>query len=568
MNLTIPSSLFRASIRGFIFSLLFLCLDTLASGQITGGNLSGSVMNNTNLFLRDSSIGADNTPQYDKQLIGSETWLNLTYNTNTVEAGMRFDLFQNSNLLDPQSSFSDAGIGRWYVKYHYNKLQVSGGYLYDQIGSGIIFRAYEDRTQLIDNALYGVRAQYEMAPDWTIKAFSGKQKHLFDHYKTDIRGANIEGFLNFDSLGGLSLAPGIGFVNTTYDNKTMNDVVDVLTSYRPDERVIPQYNSYITSLYNNLSFGPLTWYAEWAHRSANVLYDPFAKRTLISGDQIEGRIVKRAGDVLYSSLSYAIHGFGISVDYKRTTNFEYRAHPLLPGNEGFIGFIPPMGRINTYRLTARYSPATQYIGEQAVQVDARYKLNRRWSFNINASNITNQNNDLLYRELYTEFTYKKRRKWQILGGVQFMDYNFAIYRGKPGYENVKSIVPYTEVLYKFSRSKSLRVEAQYMFTRQDEGQWAYTLFEVGLAPHWLFEASLMYNVVSFAPKAQLNETLQHHLEEKGRVLYPTLGAVYTHGSNRFSLRYVKQVAGVVCSGGICRYEPAFSGVRFNLTSTF
>ncbi len=557
-------------IKKIAFLLIFFTFSHWAGyAQLTGGQLSGGLVNNTNFFVRDSSIGANNTPQYDQQLIGGESWLNLTYNTASVEAGIRFDLFQNSNLLDPQSSYSASGIGRWYAKYQYQRLKVSGGYLYDQIGSGIIFRAYEDRTQLIDNALYGVKAEYEIAPDWTFKAFSGKQKRLFDTYKTDIRGVNLEGFLLFDSIGsGLSIAPGIGVVNTTFDNKTMTDLVDVLTSYRPEDRVVPTYNSFATTLYNNLSWGGITWYFEWAHHSNNVLFDPFANRTLVSGAEVPGKIVKRPGDVLYSSLSYSRKGFGISLDLKKTANFEYRTHPLLPANEGFIGFIPPMGRINTYRLTARYSPATQFIGEQAVQIDARYKLDKHWSFNVNASNITNQNNDLLYRELYTEFTYKKRRRYQILGGVQLMEYNFAIYRGKPGYANVKSIVPYTEVLYKFSRSNSLRVEAQYMFTAQDEGQWAYTLWELGFAPHWLFEASIMYNVIGFGSPDNFNEDLKHHYEDKGRVLYPTLGAVYSAGSNRFSLRYVKQVAGVVCSGGICRYEPAFSGVKFNLSSTF
>ena len=35
-----------------------------------------------------------------------------------------------------------------------------------------------------------------------------------------------------------------------------------------------------------------------------------------------------------------------------------------------------------------------------------------------------------------------------------------------------------------------------------------------------------------------------------KIHYPTLGVVYSNGANRFSLRYVKQVEGVVCSGGI------------------
>ena len=57
-------------------------------------------------------------------------------------------------------------------------------------------------------------------------------------------------------------------------------------------------------------------------------------------------------------------------------------------------------------------------------------------------------------------------------------------------------------------------------------------------------------------------------ETKKKVHYPRFDIYYTHKSSRFSLSYVKQVEGVVCAGGICRLEPAFSGVKFGLTSTF
>ena len=50
--------------------------------------------------------------------------------------------------------------------------------------------------------------------------------------------------------------------------------------------------------------------------------------------------------------------------------------------------------------------------------------------------------------------------------------------------------------------------------------------------------------------------------------YPRFDVFYTIKSNRFSLSYIKQVEGVVCTGGICRLEPAFSGFRFAVTSTF
>ena len=57
-------------------------------------------------------------------------------------------------------------------------------------------------------------------------------------------------------------------------------------------------------------------------------------------------------------------------------------------------------------------------------------------------------------------------------------------------------------------------------------------------------------------------------DEKLRLHYPRFDVFYTLRSNRFSLSYIKQVEGVVCTGGICRLEPAFSGVRVSVSSTF
>jgi hypothetical protein len=53
-----------------------------------------------------------------------------------------------------------------------------------------------------------------------------------------------------------------------------------------------------------------------------------------------------------------------------------------------------------------------------------------------------------------------------------------------------------------------------------------------------------------------------------KTLYPTAGVVFFNDAQRYSLRYVKQVEGVVCSGGICRLEPAFSGFRLSMNTTF
>jgi len=226
---------------------------------------------------------------------------------------------------------------------------------------------------------------------------------------------------------------------------------------------------------------------------------------------------------------------------------------------GLISYIPPMTRVNTYRLTARYSPATQEISELAMQFDVNYRFNKKLSANVNLAAINTLEGDILYREIFTELKYKHSRKFQIKTGVQVQDYNQEIYLIRPEKPNIQTIVPYFETLYKFDRKRSLRCEFQYMDTDRDFGSWIFALAEFSIAPNWIFEASAMYNNRPF------NEFSDGPYE---KLLYPTIGAVYIKGSNRFQLRYVKQVEGIVCSGGICRLEPAFSGVRFSFSSNF
>ena len=147
------------------------------------GRLSGNLETNANFFQRDSLIGAADIPQYDRQLYGAEGWLNLNYNNWGFDMGLRFDFFHNSNLLNPTGSYSDQGIGRWYVSKQLDQLGITAGYIYDQIGSGLIFRAFEQRPLLIDNALYGPRLSYQISDNWSVKGFTGRQKQLFDHHE-------------------------------------------------------------------------------------------------------------------------------------------------------------------------------------------------------------------------------------------------------------------------------------------------------------------------------------------------------------------------------------------------
>ena len=537
-----------------------------------GGRISGNLELNSNFFLRDSLIGAANIPQYDRQLYGADAWMNLTYSNWGFDFGLRFDVFNNSNLLNPSDSYTDQGIGRWFVQTKVEKLGITAGYIYDQIGSGLIFRAYEERPLAIDNALIGLRLTYDLGENWQVKGFTGRQKQQFDVYGSIIKGLAIEGFVTkqLRNKKTLTLAPGIGVMNRTLDDLSMDALVSTLNTYTVEDAFVPNYNVYAFSGYNTLTYGKFSWYIEGAYKTTDAVNDPFGTFIVDSTIVVGDKFVNRTGSVIYTSLGIAGKGFGLTVEGRRTDNFTLRTRPQEQLNRGMISFQPSLARINTYRLTARYSPATQELGEYALQADLKYSPSRDLAFNFNYTNLSDLEGGGLYGELYTEVTIKKRRLWTLIAGAQLQSYNQEVYEFKPGVPTVETITPFVDFQYKIGRKRAVRFEAQYMNVgeevksgdKHDYGDWVFALVEYSMAPHWTLTASDMFNISpgKNSPRDASGEQQSLH--------FPRFDVYYTHRSNRFSLSFVKQVEGIVCAGGICRLEPAFSGVKMTVNSSF
>lgn len=547
-------------------SIIILSLASSMGAQGLMDYISGSFEANGNIFIRDEAIGAANTPQYDHQLFGADAWFDLRYSQWGFDLGFRFDIFNNSNLLNPLDSYTEEGIGMWYVHKSIGKLEITAGYIYDQIGAGLIFRSYEVRPLLIDNALIGAKLEYELFPDWKIKAFSGRQKRQFDNYRPVISGASFEGFLSGGEDTYWSISPGVGMINRTLDDLTVEELIADLQTYTPVDSVGVSYNTYAISLYNTLTVNNFTWYLEGAYKSPELIFDPFADKTNWDGSTSKGKYVRNDGYILYSSMSYASKGIGITFDARATQNFEFRVSPFSAQLQGLMNYIPPMARQNTYRLNARYNAVPQFLGELAFQLDVKYAFNKNTNISFNGSFINDFDGTGLYREALVEFATKKPQSYRFISGVQMQFYNQVVFEIKPDAGVVQTITPYVEYMHKFSRKKALKVEAQYMYTGSDWsgidktgdlyrefGDWVFLQAEYSVAPHWTFFASDMWNI-----EPVKTEDLHYY----------SAGFAYTKGQNRFALSWVKQVEGVVCTGGVCRVEPAFNVVRLNVNANF
>ena len=523
--------------------LFFLAL-CFSIGLFAQGTLSGDLMMNLNIFQTDTNIKAGNNPLYDHALSGNEGWLSVRYsNNNGISATLRADVFGNSNLANPSQAMSGFGVGAWNITKDFKDLTVSVGYIYDQIGSGILFRAYEDRGLLIDNAIIGLELKYKLTDKILIKGFTGQQKNIFTHYEPIIKGFNAEGDYN---VGKVHLIPGVGFLDRTLDDGSMASVAQTINSYADSsEKFFPRYNMYAFSAYNTLTYKSISWYAEGAYKTHEAIL-------------VNNLLIDKPGNVEYTTINYAKKGFAINLATKRTENFVMRTSPNEVLLKGMLNWQPVVAVLRPERLISRYTPASQDISEMAANANMLITPNDVTNFTFTYAHINTLDNVALYHEVYGDVVYQGIKSWQFQLGAQYLEYNQKVYQVNAATGMVYAITPFTEITYRVTDTKSLRFEAQYMNTKQDYGSWVFALLEYNIAPMYSISVSDMYNI---------DPNYSNPAVTKANHYYNIYGA-YTKGPHRFSLAYVKQVDGINCTGGVCRYEPAFSGIKGTVTTSF
>ena len=127
-------------------------------------------------------------------------------------------------------------------------------------------------------------------------------------------------------------------------------------------------------------------------------------------------------------------------------------------------------------------------------------------------------------------------------------YNQTLLEGHGGMLNSQIFV--AEVKQKLSTTMILRVEGQYLSSKNDDKDWAFGLAELSLAPHWMVTLSDLYN---------LGSTHIHYYQ--GFV-------TYNRGAHRLQMGYGRTRAGFNCSGGVCRYIPATKGLTLSYNYNF
>ena len=562
----------------------------------------GSIQSDILIPQEDDKIG---TGTYNDWGL-TNTYAELHLMNKYMTAGARFEYLEHP-LPGFEPNFKGWGLPHIYITGRYKGVELTAGDFYDQFGSGLILRTYEERSLGIDNSLRGGRLVVKPYKGINIKVLGGQQRIYWNHrnflmpfafanefggdYKntendTWVYGADIE--LNFDQwfkkMAERNTRFSLGF-SAVSKHEGNEDILTLRPTGEKDQFGADKIGAYKLNLPNNvgafdvranLQAGNYNFLAEYAMKSEDPSFD-------------NGYIYRR-GNALLLSGSYSKRGMSALVQAKRSEDMAYRSVRSGTGTAGFINHLPAFSMQHTYALAALYPYATQNaLGEWAFQAELGYNFKRKtalggkYGTNVKVhfshvraidreplaeagdnmmgtkgyeSKFFKMGDETYYQDINVQIEKKLTRNFKL--NLMYMNqrYNKTVVEGHGG--TIKSHIAVAEAKYTFNKRFTLRGEAQYLNTKQDQGDWWFGLLELSILPNFMLTISDMYNAK--VPNTDETATSKQH--------YYMFTGCFTHKSHRLQVGYGKTRAGYNCSGGVCRYVPASKGLQVSYNYNF
>ncbi|MFA7082746.1 MAG: DUF6029 family protein [Bacteroidales bacterium] len=562
---------------GLILLLVIISSNAFSQG-IFGGKVTGNFQMDLQMSKEDTVIGAEKVNE--KALMNAFT--NILYTNGDFSAGMRFEAYLNP-ILGFDKQYKGAGFAYRFASYKKDFLEITAGNFYEQFGSGLVFRSYEERNLGLDNAMDGLKVVARPINGLTIKGVIGKQRYYWeDVWASDdfglIRGIDAEFTLNslIKSIENSPLQVNFGgsFVSV-YQKAENRFIIDPVSG-----------DSYKINTPENIGSGAAR--VQMSYKAFNLNAE-YAKKGQ-DPNAVNGYIF-REGQAALISAGYAAKGLGINVSAKRIDNMSSKSKRNETGNMLNVNYLPALTRQHAYSLFAMYPYATQVNGEVGIQADIIYKIKKGsmlggkygTDLKLNYSrtmSIENESlapnpagnyegtdgysssffkvgDELYFEEINLEVSKKLSSDYKLSFMYSYQTFN-PIAIGHPGEEFVYANVFAADLTQKLSKKNSLRYELQLLLTEQDYGEWA--------AGDWI-QGTVEYNLGGkfFAAVSDQWNYGNAHGE---KVHYYNLSVGYTHGTSRVQISYGKQREGIMCIGGVCRMVPASNGLFATITSSF
>ena len=541
-----------------ITTVLFSCVMTLAQEK---GYVSASLESTNHFYVNDPvndnfSITEDLPQIKEGGFYASNNYLKVDYYKGRFSAGTQLEGYFPF-LVGYPTNLNKMALSNLYANWRDESYSVTVGTFYDQFGSGLLFRSWEDRTLGLNNAIVGARATYNFKNYASVKVLWG-----IPRLGTGNNDGQFFGFgLTKVNVAGADLSVSLSDI-FSMDKASLSVEGSVLNKHEA-----------VSDRYAERGYKPNTF--GWSGR-VNFDYDGFfAKGEYVdAGQQFLGSQSPAKGNAQLIEFGYNGSGLGVTVTGRRMEKMlqkidTYDLH-IKDKNctNNILSYKPAMTTQYTYMLTTLnpYSPEIgdqMYPGEIGGQFDAFYNFRRGTKIGGKRGLKIHANFSTYYslkddfepegsKRLFSDFSFDVEKQWTkkfksvLLYSMQ--DYNKT--SAESGAYIGMSHIVVADLLYKFTSSFSTRLELQYLATKNDRKDWMAGLIEVNFAPHWSVFASDMFNH---------GDTKRH---------YYNAGVSYAMNHLRVAAGYGRYRKGYICSGGSCMPIPAYTGANLTLTASF
>jgi hypothetical protein len=558
----------------FFFIIFFSIIQ--AQDKKNYGRFFGGFETNAQRYLEFEN--SELSPEYFR----SNNYLQLNYEIKKWTFGMQIESYTKQALLNYYPGFDGTNVATYFAKYKSKKFEITTGYFYEQYGSGMILRAWEDRSLGINTALRGGKILFNPTKDIKFKSFYGRQRTGFNVSNGQLYGFDIE--VNLSDLFSFEESSlEIGFSNVNRYEKI-------------DKKLIPTPN-----------FSPTTnAFAFRSSFSQGIFYSSI-EANYKSEDATLNRITNsisnefiNKGTALQLNFGIAKDGLGIDLSLRRTENMLFTSERIpeavglnqssLDYSDKVINYTPALTKQHHSNLANIYvyqaqsgvefkSNDVMKSGETGGQLDLIYdfkkdsKIGGKYGTKVALNFASWYNLPGTYRAIPSKY----KTNFFGVGEKYFSDFNVEVkkqfseklrtsflyvnqYYNKPWVEDashdVNTHILYTEIIYNFKSSKSVRFDIEHMWADADFKNW------VGGSLEYNFNEK--YSIYSMD---MVNYGNSKDQEEKNKH-YLTIGGAYRKGTTRLALGYGRQRGGLVCVGGVCRFVPESTGISLSLNTAF
>ncbi len=555
-----------------LFPLATLSIHAQETEKKDYGKVFGGFESNSQWYLNDKgrNIAHPDDP------VRSNNYLQLNYQYKNWTVGLQAEAYEPNALLNYNPGFDKTDIALYFVTYKSKKVEFTAGYFYEQFGSGIILRAWEDRALGINTALRGARFIYRPVDDVRLTALFGQQRSGFNVSDGKIYGFDAD----------LNLSKWLGF-----EKSDLSFGTSYVGRYEKTDIPDPQFSELTNAFSGRLNFSHDAFYVsgEFDYKQKDAVLD--------AQNHINNDLVK-PGNALLLNFGYSKKGLGIDATLRRVESMlfltEREPTPASDGvstslnyNDKVLSFIPALTKQHHSNLANIYvyqsqnrvdfiDPTIMKSGETGGQIDVFYDFAKGTPFGgkygtnvaVNLSEWHNLPGSYRFVPAYYDTDFFG------VGKKYFSDYNIEIKkqlsdnwhtgfeyirqyydkRWLEGGDEIHTNIVNAEATYNFTSSRSIRFEGEHMWADADKKNWAGATVEFNLNDKYSFYVWDMYNYGNDIASQQTH--------------YYNVGGSYRKNAFRAALNYGRQRGGLVCVGGVCRFVPESTGISLSLSTAF